>query len=60
MIIASMLVMIGRVRERKLKVLISCMYIRGLFESQYYINKVDVDWVFLAPFSNLVILLLVV
>jgi len=52
--------MIGHVREIKFKVLTSCTYIRGLFESQYYINKVgDMDWVFLAPLSNLVISLVV-
>jgi len=41
--------MIGRMREIR-HVLICCAYIRGFFESQYYINTVgDVDWVCLAP-----------
>ena len=48
-IISSMLVMIGRVREIR-HVLICCAYIRGFFECRYFINTVlDVDWVCLAP-----------
>jgi len=49
MIISFMDVMTGYVREIK-HVLICCAYIRGFFESQYYINTVGyVDWVSLAP-----------
>jgi hypothetical protein len=44
-----MLVMMGHVREIR-HVLICCDYIRGFFESWYYVNTVgDVDWVCLAP-----------
>jgi len=40
--------MIDYVREIR-HVLICCAYIRGFFESQYYINTVgDVEWVCLA------------
>jgi hypothetical protein len=41
--------MIGYVRD-KTYVPICCAYIRGFFESQYYMNTVgDVEWVCLAP-----------
>jgi hypothetical protein len=37
----------------KTYVVIRCAYIRVLFESQYYINKVEgVDWVSFAPDRN--------
>jgi len=40
--------------RNKTYIQICCAYIRGLFESQYYINKVgDVDWVSLAPGKNM-------
>ena len=49
MIICSILVMIGYVRD-EIYILICCAYIRGYFESQYHITTVgDVDWVSLAP-----------
>jgi len=45
MIISGVLVIIDYVID-KTRVLICCAYIRGFFESQYYINTVgDVDWV---------------
>ena len=48
MVICSMLLMIDHVREIRY-VLLSFAYIRGFFESQYYINSVgDEDWVCLA------------
>ena len=45
MIICSMLVMIGHLRAMR-HVLIYCAYIRGCFESQYYIISAgDMAWV---------------
>ena len=47
MVICSMLLLIDNVREIR-HVLLCCAYIRGFFESHYYINTVgDVDCVWL-------------
>ena len=41
-------------KRDRTNLLIWCAYFRGLFESQYYINKVgDVDWVCLASGRNM-------
>ena len=50
MIISSILVMIGYVREIRHMYQFAVLNLEDFFESQYYINTVgNVDWVCLAP-----------